>query len=287
MALSCILNGNKVMSFAFSNEQWLWLKQNYKKHHLMSQCCGQPMVPKTSPGGLQFFAHKNINAHSCGGSGETVQHQFCKYIIAKTLARLGWAVEVEKRGITPNGDIWVADVYAEKLDRRVVFEVQWSPQSYAKTLQRQKLYEKSNVECYWLLRGGAKGGVPLDYMVAVEMLPVFELLHDQGEMKVGVRYLSLGSRNFFVSVDGFVQKVVDNRLVQIHKNSLITEYIVTHKSVDRSPYLVKVTDIDGKPINNEILSNDCYPTAMRSTTHQHVLDVRDALSTYGKGWFLC
>ena len=61
----------------------------------------------------------------------------------------------------------------------MVVEVQWSAQSYEKTVYRQSLYDQSNVRCVWLFRNGrqrkATNALTGHYAQRTKALPVFTL----------------------------------------------------------------------------------------------------------------
>ncbi|ATU44956.1 hypothetical protein CS557_05460 [Acinetobacter junii] len=59
-------------------------------------------------------------------------------MILKHLHENGWKVFPEYRGQTPDGEIWIADIYAEKEQSKIVIEIQWSYQSIEETECRQK-----------------------------------------------------------------------------------------------------------------------------------------------------
>lgn len=149
MAFSAIINGDRIYSFKFSDEDWIDLKKS--KSEILMPCCQGGALLKKSKLGTKFFSHKpKVN---CGYSApETIEHQFCKYLVAKTLHELGWMVETEKPGITPSGKKWIADIYAEKGDQKLCVEIQWSNQSAEDTRERHHVYLESGIKCLWLLR---------------------------------------------------------------------------------------------------------------------------------------
>lgn len=150
MPFSAILNEEKIYSFKFTEDEWSILKAN-KNENILMPCCNSEVVLKTSKLGTRYFSHKpKVN---CGySSPETVEHLFCKYIVAKTLYKLGWTVETEKEGVTPSGKKWIADIYAEKNNQKMCIEIQWSSQSVEDTELRHKIYEESGIRCLWLMR---------------------------------------------------------------------------------------------------------------------------------------
>jgi len=47
---------------------------------------------------------------------------------------------------------WIADVLACNAKVRVAFEIQWSKQSYAKTVDRQDKYDRDEVRGCWFFK---------------------------------------------------------------------------------------------------------------------------------------
>ena len=171
-------------------------------------CCGAEAILKTNELGTQFFAHKSKSASCSASDGESQEHQFAKYLVCRTLHELGWNVQAEKRGFTPDGKLWIADVYAEKGTTKVAVEIQWSPQSFVETQLRQEAYQMSGVqggvahhfaddlrqEAYqmsgvqglWLMRDpkGKKNALTGDYAFRTRALPVFTLAVVNDEMRI-------------------------------------------------------------------------------------------------------
>lgn len=87
-----------------------------------------------------------------------------------------------KRGATPNGEEWIADIYAEKGKAKIAIEVQWSPQAFIETKRRQEKYAQSGVRCAWLLRSGsikARNAIVGDYAYSTKDLPVFSIYRNK------------------------------------------------------------------------------------------------------------
>lgn len=183
MGFSCIKDNEVVYSFQLSTDEWINLKSEQKNHDLSMPCCGEQAILKTSALGTQFFAHKT-KSESCPAStnGESREHQFAKYLVSKTLFEMGWHVETEKVGHTPDGQEWVADIYAERGIAKMAVEIQWSPQSYIETAKRQEIYRQSGVRCVWLLRDSKANNcnaLTSDYMNRTKDLPVFTLVKNK------------------------------------------------------------------------------------------------------------
>lgn len=183
MSFSCLQDGEKIYSFQYTAAQWLELKAQRNWLNLRMPCCGASAILKTSSLGTQFFAHKSKQDQNCHASdGESAEHIFAKYLVSKALYEEGWQVETEKRGQTDDGQLWVADIYAEhtEVSKGMVVEIQWSAQSYEQTAYRQSLYEKSNLRCVWLLRNGrqrkAADALTGHYAQRTKFLPVFTLI---------------------------------------------------------------------------------------------------------------
>lgn len=151
MPLSCKSADADILSINFSPSAWAELRaRNVKEHHLSLPCCGSKVVLKTSMLGTQFFAHARKG--ECTSGPETAEHLFVKARITQALKGTDWRVGTEVRGTTPDGRQWVADVLANKGQRRVAFEVQWSPQSHQETALRQATLKDSSVRGLWLFQ---------------------------------------------------------------------------------------------------------------------------------------
>ncbi|HCA5183456.1 TPA: hypothetical protein MW242_003090 [Acinetobacter baumannii] len=139
-----------IYSFKIATEEWETIK-NDKNSNFTMLCCNSSAILKKSRLGTKFFSHKpkvNCNVNN----PESIEHQFCKYLIAKTLHELGWNVQTEKRGNTPDGKVWIADIYAEKKDQKFIIEIQWSPQSVDETIVRHDLYKEAGIKSLWFVR---------------------------------------------------------------------------------------------------------------------------------------
>lgn len=178
MAFSCRKNNEPISSFEYSLEDWITLKADKKSIFKMT-CCSNHAILKTSKLGTQFFAHKvkpkNLD---CFTGGETAEHIYLKYLVSKKLFECGWSVEVEKRGMSSKGDVWIADIYAEKDKFKVAIEVQWSRQSFIEIKHRQQVYKDSGVRGAWLLRSGSvkdRNAIVGDFLHRTKSLPVFSI----------------------------------------------------------------------------------------------------------------
>jgi len=141
MAFDCIKNDEKIYSFVYSLKDWITLKEDKASSFNMT-CCGNQAILKTSKLGTQFFAHKvKPKDSNCSTGGESAEHIHVKYLVMKELDRNDWNVEVEKRGFTPNGEDWIADICAEKGKARI------EPPRYCRRLNILREYdnEKTNL----------------------------------------------------------------------------------------------------------------------------------------------
>ena len=182
MAFSCHKDNQLIYSFQYNLKDWIALKED-KNADFAMPCCGNQAILKTSKLGTQFFAHKvKPKDSNCSTGGESAEHIHIKYLVMKELDRNGWAVEVEKRGATPSGEEWIADIYAEKGKAKIAIEVQWSPQAFIETKRRQEKYAQSGVRCAWLLRSGsikARNAIVGDYAYSTKDLPVFSIYRNK------------------------------------------------------------------------------------------------------------
>lgn len=146
MPLRSIIDGKDINSFDLTKEEWNDLKRNYRTNDLKTVCCGNNAIPKTSNLGTQFFAHSK--RAGCTSKPETKEHLLGKEIIALTAKENGWEVKTEYQ----DGNKWIADVYCLNDDKKIVFEMQWSPQTNEETEKRQSLYKVSNIRACWFIK---------------------------------------------------------------------------------------------------------------------------------------
>ena len=151
MGFLSIIENKEIYSFILNDEQWDRLKNKHKTLNIHMPCCKTPAIPKKSKLGTQYFAHHPSSTCSVH-TGESREHQFCKYLILKYLHENGWTVTPEYRGQTPSGETWIADIYAEKDKAKIAIEIQWSPQSIEETKRRQEKYIASGIRTVWFMR---------------------------------------------------------------------------------------------------------------------------------------
>ena len=177
MGFLSIIENKEIYSFMLNDEQWTRLKDKYKTLSISMPCCQTAAIPKKNKLGTQFFAHHPSS--SCRFStGESREHQLCKYLILRYLHENGWTVIPEFRGQTPDGETWIADIYAEKNKAKIVIEIQWSYQSIEETKRRQEKYINSGVRAIWFMRTTPKNKWDvLDYQ-SYE-LPIFSIWLDK------------------------------------------------------------------------------------------------------------
>ncbi|GAC1372851.1 MAG: hypothetical protein NVS3B3_07280 [Aquirhabdus sp.] len=177
MGFLSIIENEEIYSFKLNDEEWATLKDTYKSRSMFMPCCKTPAIPKKNKFGTQFFVHHPSS--SCGfSSGESREHQLCKYLILKNLSENGWAVIPEYRGLTPNGEVWIADIYAEKNKAKIAIEIQWSYQSFEETKRRQEKYIASGIRAVWFMRTTLKNKWDVLEYQSYE-LPVFSISFDK------------------------------------------------------------------------------------------------------------
>jgi len=170
MPFRCLRGDDELLSFQLTSETWDIVKEENKRlKNLKLPCCGSDVVLKRSKSDTPFFAH--YSQGNCSTQSESAQHLLAKLEIAKAVEAAGWTVTTEKRGITPKGDAWVADVYATQGKAAVAIEVQLANQSEEETAFRQRRYNHSKVRGLWLFRQN----VSFDS----KNIPAFKLIYDK------------------------------------------------------------------------------------------------------------
>ena len=116
--------------------------------------------------------------------------------IREILDSLGFDSKCEYRG-----NDWRADVYAERGHSKVAFEVQLSPQSYKKTMERQALYLRDGITACWLFEND-----PAKKKVEEEDLPIFRIFVENGALYVSLK----GRKELPLSV--FIRDFVEGKI---------------------------------------------------------------------------
>lgn len=132
-------------------------------------------------------------------------HDKIKAIIATYCEEMGYDVSVEYRGLD-----WRADVMVIVNDKQYAFEIQNSPQTLKKTLERQSKYERDGVAGCWLftyekIRKTHKENQEL------ENLPLFNVSIHEGEV-----WVSLKDRKTLLLKD-FLYDFLNGRIKFCHK----------------------------------------------------------------------
>lgn len=112
---------------------------------------GYPLILKRSIRGLQFFAHMPGQG-AANPQPMSELHMVTQIELVRGLRAAGLFASVEKPGCTPQGEDWQADVYCEIGGRRIAFEAQLASQTLEVYEGRTARYERSGVECVWLVR---------------------------------------------------------------------------------------------------------------------------------------
>lgn len=147
--LSAIINGEQIIGPDLSDEAWADLKLLHKKGlDVTMVCCGAKGHLRKSKNGLQHFYHAN-RTEECGGEPESLAHLKLKYQIYQICKSEGWYAQPEYQ--SPSGD-WRADVFAERDNRKVVFEIQLSIIGLDELKNREAKYRRDGIESYWILK---------------------------------------------------------------------------------------------------------------------------------------
>lgn len=148
---------------SFDDISWKHLKDTYEIGELKMLCCELPAIPKTSINFKKFFAH---HFDECNTAPESIWHKTAKRLVLESLLKLGIDAIEEKIG---NG--WKADIYFELDNRKIVFELQKSPQTLPTYIERQLKYKKEDIETYWLL-------FPPRYKTITKAIGKYKLKHE-------------------------------------------------------------------------------------------------------------
>lgn len=147
MPLRAIVDKKTLTGPDLSIDEWKDLQVRHKRGlPVLMPCCGSPGHLRTSKAGTQHFYH--AADAGCRYAEESPEHLAIKEQIYRACRSENWETTVE----FPAPDRrWIADVYAVRDDRRVVFEIQISPIPLAELEERDRRYRADGIESYWLL----------------------------------------------------------------------------------------------------------------------------------------
>lgn len=147
MPLTAIVDGGTIFGPDLSSEEWTDLRLRHKKGLAITMgCCGAAGHPRRSRAGTQHFYHAVDTG--CHYAEESREHLEIKYLIYRICKSEGWETSVE---CTATDRSWIADVYATRDGRNLVFEIQISPISPQVLKERDTKYQADGIESYWLL----------------------------------------------------------------------------------------------------------------------------------------
>lgn len=145
---SALLDGVELLAWELTEEDFASVRDRYRADR---ECLkfrdGLRAIPRGGPLRRNHFSHRPGE----GGSSEpeTIHHIHAKRALRAAAQSRGWVATIEARH--PDGH-WQADVLAEKLGRRIAFEVQWSPQSALLFQERTERYRRDGVETVWIAK---------------------------------------------------------------------------------------------------------------------------------------
>lgn len=134
----------RLQAHVLNAEEWRRLQTSYQVGDLLMPCCEAAAIPKTSPYGLQFFAHAS---GQCSSSPEGLWHLAGKEAVAKTAREMGIPAHIEHS--SPHG--WRSDVWLAINGSPIAVEIQHSYQHLRDYRRRQARYNEQGVRCLWLL----------------------------------------------------------------------------------------------------------------------------------------
>ncbi len=194
MPLRAIIENKEIISSFLTLKEWEELKKRVKDD------CLDVIIYQTqkrgylrrSKKGLQHFVHKKGEKPE-NWKPESPQHLYIKNEILLGCKDAGWNACPEFKE-----NDWIADVLATKGNNRIAFEVQWSPQTYEKTFERQCKYSKDGVKCCWLFKNPPPEFREWnDEIKAKRKIPIFLIFEDENkEIKVRFQKNILGVREF-------------------------------------------------------------------------------------------
>jgi len=151
MPFSAYLDGERVVSLDFSNEEWKELKKKRNKgSNLILPCCDTRAYQKISHRGTKHFCHWPGHIGKCNWEPESEEHLEIKQLIYENCKKIcgdNGVVDIEH---TLNGCI--ADIYVDCNNRKFAFEVQVSRITPHILYERQQKYKDQGVTGIWFYK---------------------------------------------------------------------------------------------------------------------------------------
>lgn len=147
MPLRAVIDRKTIIAPDLTDREWEELKRRHKKGLAIAMgCCGAPGHLRISRKGTRHFYHATDTG--CHYEEESKEHLEIKYQVYRACQAAGWEATVE----FPAPDrSWIADVYASRDHRKLVFEIQISTISPEELAERDRKYRDAGIEAYWLL----------------------------------------------------------------------------------------------------------------------------------------
>lgn len=220
MPFKAIYEQKVIHSFEYDEKAWDVLKLKTKQKLLFMSCCGELAIPKSSHLGTQFFAHKVKG--NCLNNGETIEHQFAKYLCAKTAFEEDWDIEIEKSGSSSLNEQWIADLICQKNKAKIAIEIQWSFQKYDDFIFRQERYQRSGVRGLWLTRYNFTKEESFLYKPSVN-LPIFKLSFNKENKHFEVsgfkKINKCNNREPIVELSNFIKLILSGKIQWLPKKN--------------------------------------------------------------------
>lgn len=171
--------GEELIAPLMSQQAWDEMVAAVRAHavELTMPCCHVCARPRVSPLGTPHFFHHRRG--ECESQSESAEHLALKAAVVEHFAGRGWGARPEVAG-----DGWIADVLASHNDRRVVVEIQLSPQDADTTAMRTARYRDAGLSALWLMRrlpAGLRGAGPrvIAFELASERRPFLVRVEDR------------------------------------------------------------------------------------------------------------
>ena len=198
MPLRAIIENREVISTFLSKKEWNKLRKYVKSNNvdvLISQTHKYGYL-RTSKFGLQHFTHKKGEKPK-NWKPESQQHLLAKSEVLLGCKDAGWEAKSEF-----SENEWIADVISIKGKIKVAFEIQWSRQSYEKTIERQNKFKNSNVRGCWFIKTPPKEICDWEKKIIAEKdTPMFRINESEnGEIFVNLYDNKIPIRRFVTAL---------------------------------------------------------------------------------------
>lgn len=219
MPYHAVVDGEPIISFDLTDEQWTSLQKRNRKEKCVFVCGFPGYLRKSYKYHTKHFVHNS--GCVCKHSPESPEHMLLKWLIYNELKQKGFLPNLDDKKL--NDANCKPDVYVEIQTRKIGFEVQLSRQSLETIEVRNKKYIDNGYEVYWLFPDNLNPDFEEYYLEKYwyALYPETNLFMKHNLSSVGVS----NKNNILYSgkyhpINEWIFKIIDTSYMELLKNNI-------------------------------------------------------------------